>query len=241
MNALMDDENVVGGVRPTICEDDSAWKKTLWMAEESMFGSSVSKARRETPETSEKKPREKTYVKAAFHAALRREVVETVGLYREDLGRTEDNEWFYRIGKNGYKVYRSPEIYSEQYIRPSLGKMLRQKAGNGFWIGRTLGIVPGCISVYHLVPFAFLAALVTSGILAVCGMPWCLQLLAAVYLSAAVLMAVYAAFSLQRDGEKVPLFAILLPVIFFCLHISYGAGTFAGLLSIPFGRRKQDE
>ncbi|MEE3468591.1 MAG: glycosyltransferase family 2 protein [Eubacterium sp.] len=228
------DEDVVGGPRPTVCESDGAWARTLWMAEESMFGSSVSSARRETGD-------EKTYVKAAFHAAMRREVVADCGLYREDLGRTEDNDLFYRLGKNGYKVCRSSKIYSEQYIRPTLRKMLRQKAGNGYWIGRTLGIVPGCISLYHLVPLAFLLAIITSGVLAICVSPWCLQLLGALYGSVAVLMAVYAAFSLQREGDKVPIPALLLPVIFFCLHISYGCGTLIGVLSIPFGRRKAND
>ncbi len=230
----LEDEQIVGGPRPTVCESEGAWGRTLWMAEESMFGSSVSSARRETGD-------KKTYVKAAFHTCLRREVFETCGLFREDLGRTEDNEFFYRLGKNGYKVCRSPEIYSEQYIRPTFRKMLKQKAGNGYWVGRTLGIVPGCISLYHLVPLAFLLALVTSGVLAICGFFWCLQLLSALYVSVAVLMAVYAAFSMQREGEKVPIPALLLPGIFFCLHIGYGIGTLIGVLSIPFGRGKQNE
>jgi len=227
-------EHVVGGPRPTVCESEGAWSRTLWMAEESMFGSSISSARRETDG-------KKTYVKAAFHTCARREVFENCGLFREDLGRTEDNEFFYRLGQNGYKVCRSPEIYSEQYIRPTLQKMLKQKTGNGFWVGRTLGIVPGCISLYHLVPLAFLLAIIGSGVLAIVGYPWCLQLLAALYMSVAVLMAVYAAFSMQKEGEKVPLPALLLPGIFFCLHICYGVGTLAGVLSIPFGRRKKNE
>ena len=222
-----DRQDVVGGIRPTICQKDTAWSRTLWMAEESLFGAGISTARRES---------EGTYEKSLFHACYRREVLLKVGGFREDLRRTEDNEFHYRIRKKGYRIYRSPHIYSEQYIRPSFSKMLRQKTANGFWIGRTLGFVPGCISLYHLVPLAFVLAIAFSTTLALLGYPWCLQLLTALYGSVAILMTVYAAFTLQRAGERVPLTALLLPVIFFCLHTGYGLGTFLGLLSIPFGR-----
>ena len=259
VKALGDTEYIVGGVRPTICESEGALAKTLWMAEESMFGSSVSVARRSSPDRSgaseeeseehhqsadwgkeivPEKPEDRTYVKSLFHACYRREVIEKAGGFREDLGRTEDNEYHYRIRKLGYKIYRSPDIYSEQYVRPSFGKMIKQKTGNGFWIGRTLGFVPGCISIYHLVPLAFLLAIVASTVLAVLGLTWSLQLLVSLYLSVAVLMAVYSVFKLQYAGERVPAAAFALPLIFFCLHVCYGAGTFLGILSIPFGRKK---
>ena len=246
--AAMEDEYVAGGARPTICDSDGGWSLTLWMAEESMFGSSVSSARRTGDEKTEagasgkertpESPSDRTYVKSLFHACYRREVLEKAGGFREDLGRTEDNEYHYRIRKLGYKIYKSPDIYSEQYVRPSFGKMIKQKTGNGFWVGRTLGIVPGCISIYHLVPLAFLLAIIATTVLAILGLPWSLQLLAALYISVAVLMAVFSAFKMQYAGERVPIGAVLLPILFFCLHVCYGAGTFLGILSIPFGRKR---
>lgn len=216
-------EMVVGGVRTTLCRSDDAWSRTLWMAEESMFGSGISTARHDSTGD---------YVKSLFHACYRRDVLAEVGGFREDLGRTEDNEFHYRIRQKGYRIFRSPKIHSQQYIRPTLDRMLRQKAGNGFWVGRTLGIVPGCISPYHLVPFVFVAALVTSVILAFFGHPWCLQLGLALYASVAILMTIAASFSLQRAGERIPGTAWFLPLLFFCLHVSYGLGTFIGLCSI---------
>ncbi len=243
-------EYVVGGARPTICDSDGSFSRMLWMAEESMFGSSVSVARRVDNGASEdnpkenrsaipsEKPEDRKYVKSLFHACYRREVLEKVGGFREDLGRTEDNEYHYRIRKNGYKIYRSPHIYSEQYVRPSFGRMIKQKTGNGFWVGRTLGSVPGCISIYHLVPLAFLLAVVASTVLMIFGSPWCFRLIASLYFSVAVLMSVYGVFRLQYSGERAPACAVLLPFVFFCLHVCYGAGTFLGIISIPFGRKK---
>ena len=123
-SALGQNESVVGGARPTIVQGDSAWKRMLWMAEESLFGSSVSTARRDdSPDTSGEEIKEKgKYVKSLFHACYKREVIKKAGFFREDLGRTEDNEYHYRIRRLGYRIYQSPGIHSVQYIRPSLKK-----------------------------------------------------------------------------------------------------------------------
>ena len=241
----LDKEYVTGGARPTVCKSNDPWSRMLWMAEESLFGSSISSARRVTDEEDKKrrdegsdhKKDEHEYVNSIFHPCCRREVLEKIGGFREDLGRTEDNEFYYRLRENGYRIYRSPDIYSEQYIRPSLKKMLKQKAGNGYWIGRTLGIVPGCISPYHLVPFGFVSAIIASVTLAFKGKPQFLRALIAAYGPVAILMAVWSAYTLRRSGGKPPAFSILLPVVFFMLHICYGVGTVAGIISIPFGRK----
>ena len=76
-------EDVTGGPRPNLPEKDTPWQRLLLSAESSMFGSGIAGFRREN---------EKKYVKSMFHAAYRREVFEKVGLFNENLGRTEDNE-----------------------------------------------------------------------------------------------------------------------------------------------------
>ena len=220
-------EMVSGGVRPTKTEGDGAWQKTLLMAEESMFGSSVSSFRRKG---------ERAYVKSFFHGAYRREVFESVGGFREDLGRTEDNELHYRIRQHGYRLCMSPDIISYQYIRPTLGKMCKQKAGNGYWIGLTSGVCPGCLSLYHFVPCAFVLGIALTTLLAFLHFPLLALLMWSAYALLAVAMTVLAIVS-QR-GEKFSFLWLLLPFLFLLLHISYGAGTWAGLLRMPFWRGK---
>ena len=90
---LEDGENVVGGGRPNITSDISSWKLTLLAAEDSLFGSSVASYRRPSAQ--------KEYLDSLFHAAYRREVIAKVGGFNENLGRTEDNEFHYRIRKAG--------------------------------------------------------------------------------------------------------------------------------------------
>ena len=100
-----------------------------------------------------------------FHAAYRKEVFEKAGNFNTKLLRTEDNEMHYRIRKAGYKLYCDPDIVSYQYARSNLRRMIKQKYGNGYWVGLTLGVCPGCISLFHLVPFAFVLGIIFTTLL----------------------------------------------------------------------------
>lgn len=102
-------ENVVGGGRPNITSNVSSWKLTLLAAEDSLFGSSVASYRRPLAQ--------KEYLDSLFHAAYRREVIAKVGGFNENLGRTEDNEFHYRIRMAGYKMCCCPDIISYQHSR----------------------------------------------------------------------------------------------------------------------------
>ena len=213
-----DGEMVTGGARPNIIDGDTPYKRTLLMAESSMFGSSIADFRRNS---------EKRYVKSLFHGAYRREVFEKSGLFNEALGRTEDNEMSMRIRDNGYKICLCPDIISYQQTRSSLKKMLKQKYGNGYWVGRTLAIAPRCISIYHFVPFVFFIGCIIALLLGLLS-PILPALYFGLYALAAVLMTVSAIIA----EEKRHIINVILPVLFFLLHISYGFGTFLGLFSL---------
>jgi len=225
-------EMVSGGMRPTLSEGEGGFSDTLLMAEESLFGSSISSARRKG---------ERAYVNTFFHAAYRRQVLEDVGGFREDLGRTEDNEFHYRIRQNGYKLCMSPDIISYQYIRPSLGKMLKQKFGNGYWIGLTMGVCPGCLSLYHLVPAAFVFAIVFTGVLAGFHFPFLAILMWSMYGILAIAMAALAVGAGLKEHKSMRISHLLLPFLFLLLHVAYGVGTWKGLVEMPFFRREHRE
>lgn len=222
---LSQGENVVGGGRPNITSDVSSWKLTLLAAEDSLFGSSVASYRR--PAT------QKEYMDSLFHAAYRREVIRKVGGFNENLGRTEDNEFHYRIRKAGYKMCCCPDIISYQHSRNDLKSMIRQKYSNGRWIGLTLSECPGCLSYFHFAPFAFVMMLLFVTILAFFGLPWLLYILLIVYGMFDIVNAVGCCTMKNVQPQFV-----LLPIIFPILHISYGVGTIVGLLQIPLWQKK---
>ena len=215
-------EYVTGGPRPCLIENETAWAKTLLMAEESMFGSSIASYRRDSED-------DVKYVDSLFHGAYRREVFEKVGHFNEELGRTEDNEIHYRIRQAGYKICFSPKVKSYQYARSTLKKMLKQKYGNGYWVALTLKACPKCLSIFHFVPLAFVAAIVITTIMAINGFSLLAKLILGAYILVAILMSIMAVLH-----EKKSLYQLLLPFIFFLLHLSYGIGSLVGIIKLPF-------
>ena len=170
---------------------------------------------------------EARYVDTLAYALYRREVYDCVGLYDERLRRTEDNEMHYRMRKAGYRFYFSPDILSYHAARPTLLGQLRQKWGNGYWIGRTMHIQPHCFAPRHLIPALFVLLLLG-----------CLLLLPLFHWPLALLLCAYGivdlAFSVKgalREEKGRLLTLLALPLLFPLVHIVYGAGTLLGLLT----------
>jgi glycosyltransferase involved in cell wall biosynthesis len=159
--------------------------------------------------------------------AFPRKVVEQVGGMREDLVRGEDNEYNSRIRKAGYIVWLDPSIRSTYYARPTLGSSCKQMYANGVSIGQLFYIDRQAIGLRHLVPLAFVLTLTESALLAVFSI-YGLYLLAAV-LGAYILAALAADIDACRKYGWDYIF--ILPVLFFCVHVSYGVGTMVGLLT----------
>ncbi len=214
-------EMVCGGKRPNLPADNKPVSRLVSLADRSIFGGSFA----EYHDSDGKK-----YVDTVFHACYRREVIEAVGHFNEGLGRTEDNDFHSRIRKKGYKICYDPKICSYQFSRCSVLGSIKQKYGNGYWIGRTTAVNPDCISLFHFVPFVFVMTVILSVFFGlVCSfLPF--GLLVAAYGVADLLLSVTALIS--EKGFH-PLF-LLLPVLFAALHISYGVGTLVGFLSLLF-------
>lgn len=222
-------EDVCGGARPNKADEAAPVKEMLLLAESSLFGSSPAAYRR--------KSGEKKYVNSVFHGAYRREVFAKVGGFNEDLGRTEDNELHYRIRKAGYRICQGSDIISYQYSRGTLSSLLRQKYGNGKWIGLTMSVCYQCISSFHFVPFFFVLVMLCSLLLFVSsfitGHLW-MMLPFIVVFGSYCLTAVMMTIAAMASAEKKHPVQLLLPAVFFLLHSAYGWGTIVGLLQIPF-------
>lgn len=209
-------EYVCGGPRENIIDEDTPWKRMLLSAEQSMFGSGIASYRNET--------KERTYVKSVFHGAYRREVIEKVGLFNEKLIRTEDNEYHYRIRELGYQICYDPSIKSFYQTRSSLKGMIRQKYLNGLWIGRTLFVCPSCISLFHLVPSIFVISIICSFVLLLVRFPYFLMEIALLY---SVFLLLCTVLSIAKTKN---VFDLVIPLVVFLVHFSYGAGTVVGVI-----------
>ena len=217
-------EAICGGTVTSILTGESQWQRVLLLAENSPFGGGAAKFRRST---------KRDYVDTVAFAAYSRQVFETVGGYDERLARTEDNEMHYRIRQAGYKICFDPDIRSYQYARNSFLKMLAQKFNNGYWVGVTLNVCPKCLSLYHFVPFAFIIGILLSTIMAIKGITCFSLLMWFSYCALTIIMTIISVFEIGISR-----FTLLMPLLYFFLHVSYGIGTFKGIISIPSVNKK---
>lgn len=217
LRALERGEDIVGGC-VLGSAPSGAWESVLRTVDTSRFCGGAAPFRNGG---------EARYVDTLAYALYRREVYDKVGLYDERLRRTEDNDMHYRMRKAGYRFYFSPDIVSYHAARATMRGQLRQKWGNGYWIGRTMLIQPRCFAPRHLIPALFVLALLCCLLLLpLCA--WPLLLLLSAYLACDLVFAVRGACS-QETGRLLAL--LTLPFLFPAVHVVYGVGTLAGLFS----------
>ena len=219
VEALCAGESIVGG-SVLSAEPGTDWERVMRALDTSRFCGGAAPFRNGG---------QARYVDTLAYALYRREVYDRVGRYDERLRRTEDNDMHYRMRHAGYRFYFSPRICSYHAARPTLRGQLRQKWGNGYWIGRTMHVQPHCFAPRHLIPMFFVLALLG-----------CLLLLPLTRWPLLLLLCAYALFDLDFSvqgalrEEKGRLLALCtLPVLFPAVHIVYGAGTLLGLLTPP--------
>jgi len=163
------------------------------------------------------------YVDTVYLGAFRKEVLDELGGYDEELVRNQDDELNYRIRQAGYSILLSPDIVSTYMPRDSLRAVWRQYQQYGFWKVRVIEKHRASMQLRHLAPSSLVVALLASvGAYAVSRrvrmlIPWF------VYLSADL------AAALLNAGRS-PLQAVRVALVFPCLHLSYGMGFLAGLV-----------
>lgn len=225
VNVINEGEYVCGGPRPNIIENKDNLSQTLLLVEENMFGSGAADYRKKAT---------KSYVSSVFQGMYKREIFEKVGLLDEKVGRVEDNELHYRIRKNGYKIRYSNNILSYQYTRPTVKRMLKQKYSNGYWIGKVSHVYPKAFSIFHFVPLLFVLGIIFSLIMIPITKLF-IVLLGVVYVL--FTMAITLTIIIKNEFKNTML---LIPILLFLIHFSYGWGTLVGLLK-GFSWKKEYE
>ena len=157
--------------------------------------------------------------------AFPRNVILELGGMREDLARGEDNEFNSRIKKAGYVIYLDPRIKCTYYARPDLKSSCRQMFNNGVSIGSLFHIDRHAIGIRHIIPLIFVVSLLLGIIISIItpSLWWIPVAIFGLYLIAAIIASIDAC---TKFGWK---YFFILPVYFFCIHVSYGIGTMKGL------------
>lgn len=165
------------------------------------------------------------YVDAVPFAVFRREVFDRVGLFDESLVRNQDTDFFGRVARERFRVLLDPAVRSTYRARGTLGGLLAQGFRNAYWNVLVWRRNPAAFQWRHAVPGMFVALLVALGALAAWWRPAAVLLLLVLglYLLAASAAAADVLLRTRRAA------ALGLPPLFLAYHVSYGAGSIAGL------------
>lgn len=212
----------VGGVMHTLPRGDGLWARAVVRALSHRFGVGNSYFR-----VHPSKPR---WVDTVFGGCYRREVFGRIGLFNEELRRSQDIEFNLRLKKAGGRILLHPDIASYYYYATDFRSFCRHSFGNGEWVILPFNystIVP--VSWRHLVPGAFAASLVVAAASVPFWRP-------GAYLLGAIL-ASYAAASFAASvdvavRDRGASYLAAMPAAFATLHACYGAGTLYGLAEL---------
>ncbi len=168
---------------------------------------------------------ESGYVDTVPFGAFRREIFEKIGLFNPDLPRSEDNDFNSRIRANGGKVYMASDIQTTYYCRDTVKGLLKQAVKNGDALFLTLRKNPSAMRVRHYTPFIFVLSLLAGSLLAafVPFIRWALAAEGVLYVGLDIL------FSFMNGKKNHFIYKFFMYPLF---HISYGIGSFIGLLNI---------
>lgn len=164
-----------------------------------------------------------------------RDALLEVGGYDEDLIRNQDNDVNQKLRARGHKLVCTWKTSCFYYPNGSLRELLAYASRNGFWNVTSLVKNPASMALRHFVPFLFLAAIVSSSLLAAaCAFaPWPYRMIGAAPL--AILLGVHLAAgvlaSLQIAWREKSLEPFCLPLVFLMFHCAYGFGTLTGFTS----------
>jgi glycosyltransferase involved in cell wall biosynthesis len=164
--------------------------------------------------------------------AYKRSLLDAIGPHDEKLVVNEDDEYNYRIIKQGGKLLLLHDLCTPYFCRSTIQLLWRQYFRYGFWKVRVLQKHLGQMRLRQAVPslFVLLLSLLVVGLFAGITSSHSLVFLVTSYLG--VNLIVSFALALTKGFSLLP----LLPIAFLTLHLSYGTGLILGILSAPFRR-----
>lgn len=168
------------------------------------------------------------YVETVPYGTFRKELFYRIGYFNEELIRSEDNDFNYRIIKNGGKIYLFNDISIIYHPRNTLKSLSKMAYQNGKWVLYTNYLTPGSMKIRHFIPMAFVLGLL-GGIFCVL-FEW--KLLTNIFLLCIyIYLFINICFTIKHIYKN-GLAQLLCFVIYPLFHISYGIGTIFGIKKI---------
>jgi succinoglycan biosynthesis protein ExoA len=173
------------------------------------------------------------WVDTVYMGTWRRETLERIGLFDEEMVRDQDDELNYRLLDRGGRILLSPRIRSSYSVRGSPRALWRQYFQYGFWKVRVMQKHPRQIRLRQLAPPAFVSGLLLSAA-AAWSLPAAVPIWGGIPLAYTMVNAAASIAAGRSSGWAV---VPALPLAFAVIHVAYGLGFLAGLVRFPTGWR----
>ena len=172
------------------------------------------------------------YVDTVAFGIYKQEVFDKIGLFDEELVRNQDDEFNYRVTKNGYKILLSKDISLKYYVRSSLGRLYKQYFQYGYWKVLVNKKHRTITTFRQMVPFLFIFSLglFLVGSLFIAKFIYIFIAEMAIYIS----LDMFFSFKSDLQFKK----KIHLIIVFFLLHMGYGIGYLLGLFDFILLNKK---
>jgi glycosyltransferase involved in cell wall biosynthesis len=220
-----------GGVLETIGQNESFTGKAISHVLTNPFG--VGNA---TFRTGSKTLRE---VDTVFGGCYRREVFDRIGLFNENLVSSSDIEFNKRLRNAGGRILLDPEIKATYFTRSTFRKFMRNNFRNGFWVIYPMKFVNHMpVSLRHFIPLIFIFGLAGSFVLSLLlpVLSWFFPGLLIIYFLTGFYFSVKGWGTIRDTIYRVPT-VLILPFLFFLLHMSYGLGSLWGAINLLVKKR----
>lgn len=172
--------------------------------------------------------REVMQVDTVPFGCFRKELFDKIGYFDEELVRNQDDEFNGRIIKYGGKIFLLPSLVIKYYARDTITKVRKMFYQYGLFkplVNKKLG---SPATTRQFFPLLFVLGLILG-----LGLSFIHPVIAYSYISV-LLFYILLAFLFGFKDSKNLKQTLILPWIFFMIHVSYGWGYLTGLYKITF-------
>ena len=162
-------------------------------------------------------------------------VFEKIGFFDEQLIRNQDDDFNYRITKEGGKIYYEQDISLKYYVRGNLKGLWRQFFQYGYWKVFVNKKHNAVTTIRQLAPPLFVLYLVAASPILMIGKYT--MLFGSLPLTLYLLMNVF--FSVRFADRSKDIFQLML--VYPIMHVSYGLGYWKGILDFMVRNKKPSE
>jgi len=169
----------------------------------------------------------------------KRAVFKKIGMFNENLARSQDMEFNIRLKKAGGKIILFPNIIAYYYTDATLAKFINHNFKDGIWAIYPTKFIKGLLRPRHLAPFLFISTLLVLALLSLLHSAFSSLLLGilGLYGLCAFLSSLHIALR-KRDGR----YLVTMPIVFAARHFTYGIGSLLGFIKLtvpPWNRQRQ--